>query len=118
MIAYIIAAMIMGPCTLSFSSIQKLTLQLFAEIDVLLLLFVVGMEFPIAKLRQVGGGTSIIAAAGAGGAFLAGFGAGQLLGFPFYDGLFVALAVSVTSTVVIVMRVLEEMKLIKGEQPR
>jgi CPA2 family monovalent cation:H+ antiporter-2 len=72
------------------------------------------MEFPIAKLRQVGRKASIIAAAEAGGTFLAGIGAGQLLGFSFYDSLFVALAISVTSTV-IVMRVLEEMKLIKEE---
>jgi CPA2 family monovalent cation:H+ antiporter-2 len=72
------------------------------------------MEFPIAKLRQVGGKASIIAAAEAGGTFLAGIGAGQVLGFSFYDSLFVALAISVTSTV-IVMRVLEEMKLIKEQ---
>jgi len=112
-IAYIIAGMIIGPHTPPFSLITEIeTLQLFAEIGVILLLFVVGMEFPIAKLRQVGGKASIIAAAEAGGTFLAGFGVGQLLGFSFYDSLFVALAISVTSTV-IVMRVLEEMKLIK-----
>jgi CPA2 family monovalent cation:H+ antiporter-2 len=112
-IAYIIAGMIIGPYTPPFSLISETdTLQLFAEIGVILLLFVVGMEFPIAKLRQVGGKASIIAAAEAGGTFLAGIGAGQLLGFSFYDSLFVALAISVTSTV-IVMRVLEELKLVK-----
>jgi monovalent cation:H+ antiporter-2, CPA2 family len=112
-IAYIIAGMIIGPYTPPFSLISETdTLEVFAEIGVILLLFVVGMEFPIAKLRQVGGKASIIAAAEAGGTFLAGIGAGQLLGFSFYDSLFVALAISVTSTV-IVMRVLEEMKLIK-----
>lgn len=112
-IAYIIAGMIIGPYTPPFSLISETdTLQLFAEIGVILLLFVVGMEFPIAKLRQVGGKASIIAAAEAGGTFLAGIGAGQLLGFSFNDSLFVALAISVTSTV-IVMRVLEEMKLVK-----
>ncbi len=114
-IAYIIAGMIIGPYTPPFSLISQTdTLEVFAEIGVILLLFVVGMEFPIAKLKQVGGKASIIAAAEAGGTFLAGFGAGQLLGFSFYDSLFVALAISVTSTV-IVMRVLEEMKLIKDQ---
>ncbi|HXG05890.1 MAG TPA: cation:proton antiporter [Nitrososphaera sp.] len=112
-IAYMIAGMIIGPYTPPFSLISQIdTLRLFAEIGVILLLFVIGMEFPIAKLRRVGGKASIIAAAEAGGTFVAGFGAGQLLGFSFYDSLFVALAISVTSTV-IVMRVLEEMKLIK-----
>lgn len=112
-IAYIIAGMLIGPHTPPFSLISEIdTLQVFAEIGVILLLFVVGMEFPIAKLKQVGKKASIIAAAEAGGTFMAGFGAGQLMGFAFYDSLFVALAISVTSTV-IVMRVLEEMKLIK-----
>ncbi len=112
-IAYIVAGMIIGPYTPPFSFISEIdTLRLFAEIGVILLLFVIGMEFPIAKLRQVGGKASIIAAAEAGGTFMAGLGAGQLLGFSFYDSMFVALAISVTSTV-IVMRVLEEMKLIK-----
>jgi CPA2 family monovalent cation:H+ antiporter-2 len=114
-IAYIVAGMIIGPYTPPFSLIsQAEILQVFAEIGVILLLFVVGMEFPIEKLRKVGGKASVIAAAEAAGTFLAGYGAGQLLGFTFYDSLFVALAISVTSTV-IVMRVLEELKMIKDE---
>jgi monovalent cation:H+ antiporter-2, CPA2 family len=114
-IAYIAAGMIIGPYTPPFSLITQVeTLQLFAEIGVILLLFVVGMEFPIEKLRRIGKKATVIAAAEAAGTFLAGYGTGQLLGFTFYDSLFVALAISVTSTV-IVMRVLEELKMIKEE---
>ncbi|MEM2139481.1 cation:proton antiporter [Nitrososphaera sp.] len=114
-IAYIAAGMIIGPHTPPFSLVTQIeTLELFAEIGVVLLLFVVGMEFPIQKLRKVGAKASIIAAAEAAGTFLAGYGVGQLLGFSFFDSLFVALAISVTSTV-IVMRVLEELKMIKDE---
>src|SRR5207247_5895598 len=93
-IAYIAAGMIIGPHTPPFSLITQIeTLQLFAEIGVILLLFVVGMEFPINKLKKIGGKASIIASAEAVGTFLAGYGAGQLLGFSFYDSLFVALAI-------------------------
>jgi monovalent cation:H+ antiporter-2, CPA2 family len=114
-IAYIAAGMIIGPYTPPFSLITQIeTLELFAEIGVILLLFVVGMEFPINKLKKVGGKASIIAAGEAAGTFVAGYGTGQLLGFSFYDSLFVALAISVTSTV-IVMRVLEELKMIRDE---
>lgn len=114
-IAYIAAGMIIGPHTPPFSLITQIeTLELFAEIGVVLLLFVVGMEFPIAKLRKVGKKAAIIAAAEASGTFLAGFGVGQAMGFSLYDSMFVALAISVTSTV-IVMRVLEELKMIKEE---
>jgi len=114
-IAYIAAGMIIGPHTPPFSLITQIeVLELFAEIGVVLLLFVVGMEFPIEKLRRVGRKASVIAAAEASGTFIAGYVVGQALGFAFYDSLFVALAISVTSTV-IVMRVLEELKMIKAE---
>jgi len=114
-IAYIVAGMIIGPYTPPFSLITETdTLTLFAEIGVILLLFVVGMEFPIEKLRRIGKKATVIATAEAAGTFLAGFGAAQLLGFTFYDSMFVALAISVTSTV-IVMRVLEELKMIKDD---
>ncbi len=114
-IAYIAAGMIIGPHTPPFSLITQIeVLELFAEIGVVLLLFVVGMEFPIEKLRKVGRKASVIAAAEASGTFMAGYAVGQAMGFSFYDSLFVALAISVTSTV-IVMRVLEELKMIKAE---
>jgi CPA2 family monovalent cation:H+ antiporter-2 len=47
-IGYIIAGMIIGPHTPPFSLlINQDILNLFAEIGIILLLFVVGMEFPI-----------------------------------------------------------------------
>jgi monovalent cation:H+ antiporter-2, CPA2 family len=115
-IGYIGAGMIIGPHTPPFSLILNLdVLNLFAEIDIVLLLFVVGMEFPIEKLRKIGRKAFIIALSEAAGTFVAGYIVGQYgLGFPFFDSLFLALAISVTSTV-IVMRVLEELGMIKEE---
>jgi monovalent cation:H+ antiporter-2, CPA2 family len=115
-VGYIGAGMIIGPHTPPFSLILNLDiLNLFAEIGIVLLLFVVGMEFPIEKLRKVGRKAFIIALSEALGTFSIGFIVGQYaLSFSFYDSLFLALAVSVTSTV-IVMRVLEELGMIKEE---
>ena len=115
-VGYIGAGMIIGPHTPPFSLILNLdVLNLFAEIGIVLLLFVVGMEFPIEKLKKVGRKAFIIALSEALGTFSIGFIVGQYaLSFPFYDSLFLALAVSVTSTV-IVMRVLEELGMIKDE---
>jgi monovalent cation:H+ antiporter-2, CPA2 family len=115
-IGYIGAGMIIGPHTPPFSFIFNLdVLNLFAEIGIVLLLFVVGMEFPIEKLRKIGRKAFIIAAAEALGTFAAGYVVGQYaLNFSFFDSLFVALAISVTSTV-IVMKVLEELNMIKEE---
>ena len=115
-IGYIGAGMIIGPHTPPFSLIFNLdVLNLFAEIGIVLLLFVVGTEFPIEKLRKIGRKAFLIALTEASGTFAAGYVVGQnVLGFPFFDSLFLALAISVTSTV-IVMRVLEELGMIKDE---
>ena len=115
-IGYIGAGMIIGPHTPPFSLVLNLdVLNLFAEIGIVLLLFVVGMEFPIEKLRKIGRKAFLIALSEAVGTFVAGYIVGQYaLGFPFFDSLFLALAISVTSTV-IVMRVLEELRMIKDE---
>jgi monovalent cation:H+ antiporter-2, CPA2 family len=115
-IGYIGAGMIIGPHTPPFSLIFNLDiLNLFAEIGIVLLLFVVGTEFPIEKLRKIGRKAFLIALSEASGTFVAGYVVGQsILGFPFFDNLFLALAISVTSTV-IVMRVLEELGMIKDE---
>jgi monovalent cation:H+ antiporter-2, CPA2 family len=115
-IGFIIAGMIIGPYTPPFSLITSTdVLNLFAEIGVILVLFVVGMEFPIAKLRRIGRKAFIIASSEAFGTFVIGFVVGQfVLQYQMFDSLFLALAISVTSTV-IVMRILEELNMIQDE---
>jgi CPA2 family monovalent cation:H+ antiporter-2 len=112
---YIAAGMIIGPHTPPFSLVLNIdVLELLAEIGVILLLFVVGLEFPIEKLRKIGKKAMVIAIIEALGTFMAGFLACQAMGISMLDSLFLALAISVTSTV-IVMRVLEELGVIKQE---
>jgi len=114
-IGYIIAGMIIGPFTPPFSLISNFdVLNLFAEIGVILLLFVVGMEFPIEKLRKIGKKALVIAFGEALGTFTVGYFVCQGLNYSLADSLFLALAISVTSTV-IVMRMLEELGMIKEE---
>jgi len=114
-IGYIIAGIIIGPHTPPFSLIlHPDILNLFAEIGIILLLFVVGMEFPIEKLKNIGRKALIIAMTEAFGTFIIGFVVAQSLHYSVYNSLFLALAISVTSTV-IVMRILEELDLIKHE---
>jgi CPA2 family monovalent cation:H+ antiporter-2 len=70
-IGYIAAAMIIGPYTPPFSFIlHPEILNLLAEIGIVLLLFVVvGLEYPIAKLRSVGRKALVIAFSEAFGPF-------------------------------------------------
>lgn len=115
-IGYIVAGMIIGPYTPPFSLlINSDILNLFAEIGIILLLFVVGMEFPIEKLRSIGRKALVIALSEAIGTFVSGIIiAQQFFHYSLYDSLFLGLAISVTSTV-IVMRILEELDMIKEE---
>jgi CPA2 family monovalent cation:H+ antiporter-2 len=115
-IGYIIAGIIIGPHTPPFSLVLKLdVLNLFAEMGIILLLFIVGMEFPIEKLRKIGKKALTIALSEALGTFSIGFSVSFfILHFSLFDSAFVALAISVTSTVII-MKVLEELDIIKEE---
>ena len=114
-IGYIIAGLIIGPYTLPFSLVSSIeTVSLMAEIGIILLLFTVGTEYPIAKLRSIGRKALVIAMSEAFGTFLIGYFVGQQMGMALFDSLFLALSISVTSTV-IVMRVLEDLGMIKDE---
>ena len=114
-IGFIVAGIIIGPHSPPFSLIHSTDiLNLFAELGIILLLFTVGMEFPIQKLKNIGKKAIIIASTEALGTLAIGFFVAQGLGLGFYDSLFLALSISVTSTV-IVMRVLGELNMMKAE---
>jgi monovalent cation:H+ antiporter-2, CPA2 family len=112
-IGYILAGMIIGPYTLPFSLVSSIeTINLMAELGIIMLLFGVGLEFPIAKLRSIGRVSLVVALSEALGTLMIVFFTAQTLGFSFFDSMFLALALSITSTVVTV-RVFEELNLIK-----
>ena len=115
-IGYIIAGMIIGPFTPPFSLIHNVnSLNSFAELGIIMLLFVIGTEFPIAKLRSIGRISIIVALPESIGTLLiVFFVAHTSLGFSFFDSLFLALAMSITSTVVTI-RILEELDMIKDK---
>ena len=89
-------------------------LNVFAEIGVILLLFVIGIEFPFAKIRSIG---KVAIGVGTMGLFLTlilVFYVCTMIGLEFMDSLFLAAALSISSTAVIV-KVLEESGKIKKE---
>lgn len=112
-LGYIIAGMVIGPYTPPFSLINDLnTVNAFAELGIIMLLFIVGTEFPIAKLRSVGRISIIVALSETAGTLVISFLVAQALHLPFVDSLFLGLAMSITSTV-ITIRILEELNMIK-----
>jgi monovalent cation:H+ antiporter-2, CPA2 family len=112
-IGYILAGIIIGPYTPPFQLLHDIdTINIFAELGIIMLLFVIGTDFPIQKLRSVGRISIVVALAEAIGTLLLTLFVGQHLGFPFFDSIFIALAMSITSTVVTV-KILEELGMIQ-----
>ena len=111
-LGYILAGIIIGPYTPPFLLLHDIdTVNVFAELGIIMLLFVIGTDFPLARLRSVGRISIVVALAESIGTLLVTFFVGQYLGFSFFDSIFIALAMSITSTVVTV-RVLEDLGLI------
>jgi CPA2 family monovalent cation:H+ antiporter-2 len=113
-IGYILAGIVIGPFTPPFSLVKNVgTLNVLAELGIIMLLFVIGTEFPMARLKTMGKISFVVGIVESIGTLVIVFFAAQQLGFAFFDSLFMALALSVTSTVVTV-KVLEDLGLIKS----
>lgn len=114
-IGYILAGMLIGPFTPPFSLVHNVgTINTLAELGIIILLFVIGTEFPITKLKSVGRISLIVGIAESLGTLLVTFLVARTLGFSQFDSMFLALAMSVTSTVVTV-KLLEELNMINDK---
>jgi monovalent cation:H+ antiporter-2, CPA2 family len=114
-LGYLLAGMLIGPYTPPFSLIHDLnTVNAFAELGIVMLLFIVGTEFPIAKLRSVGRISIIIALLETVGTLILSFFVAQALHLSFVDSIFLALAMSITSTV-ITIKILEELNMVRDK---
>ena len=89
-------------------------LSLFAEIGVILLLFVIGIEFPLTKIRSIGKVAVGVGTIGLFSTLGAVFFAANSFGMNFMDSLFIAAALSISSTAIIV-KILEDAGKIKKE---
>jgi len=130
-IGYLFAGMLIGPLSPLWTSILPQNgssgpaagigilsdisaLNLFADIGVILLLFVIGIEFPFAKIRSIG---KVAVGAGTLGLFVTlgvVFLAASALGLNFMDSLFIAAALSISSTAIII-KILQDSGKIKKE---
>ena len=107
-VVYLLCGILVGPML----GLVKITesLELISETGIALLLFLVGLELSISKVKDVGkvalvaGFSQVLLTAGLG------FAGSRLLGFGLVEGVFLAMALTFSSTVVVV-KLLEE----KGE---
>jgi len=130
-IGYLFAGMLIGPLSPLWTSLLPengsssavtgigilsdiSALNLFADIGVILLLFVIGIEFPFAKIRSIG---KVAVGSGTLGLFATlgvVFMAASALGLNFMDSLFIAAALSISSTAIII-KILQDSGKIKKE---
>ena len=112
-LGYIIAGVIIGPHTPPFPLIRdEETIRTLSELGVIFLMFSLGLEFSLRKLKEVGA-TAFIAAITAILVMLcAGYSLGQAFGWSTMDSIFLGAILSISSTTIII-KVLDELGLKK-----
>lgn len=99
-VAYMAAGLLLGPVT-SLLTVAE-SVELIAEVGIALLLFLVGLELSLEKIRGVGRVALIGGVIQMGVCALVGWLMATLFGLPLQSALVIALAVTFSSTVVVV----------------
>ncbi|WP_374033277.1 cation:proton antiporter [Bdellovibrio bacteriovorus] len=108
-LGYLVAGFLVGPKTSIFPTVIGVaSINLWAEIGVIFLLFALGLEFSFKKLLRVGGSASFTALFEVSLMILFGFTTGRLLGWSTMDSLFLGGILSISSTSIII-RTVEEL---------
>ncbi len=130
-IGYLFAGMLIGPLSPLWTSLLPAdpfvngtgtlgilsdvsVLNVFAEIGIILLLFVIGIEFPYSRIRAIGKMAIGIGTLGLFSTLGLVFFASSMLGLGFMDSLFLAAALSISSTAIII-KIFEDTGVIKRE---
>lgn len=102
-LGYILAGVIIGPHTPPFPLIHdKATIDTLAELGVILLMFSLGLEFSLRKLKKVGAPAFIAALLEILLLFWVGYEIGRLFGWKAMDSIFLGAMLSMSSTTVII----------------
>ena len=102
-LGYLIAGFLTGPHFHLFPSVTDThSIETWAEIGVIFLLFSLGLEFSFKKLVKVGGPAGITAVVEVLGMLLLGYVTGKGLGWSSMDSLFLGGILSISSTTIII----------------
>lgn len=101
-LGYLIAGFLAGTHFDFFPSVKDVkSVEVWAEIGVIILLFSLGLEFSFKKLMKVGGTASITAVTQIITMVLVGFLAGKWMGWSQMDSIFLGVILSISSTTII-----------------
>jgi K+:H+ antiporter len=112
-LGYILAGVIIGPNTPPFPLIaNEETIQTLSELGIIFLMFSLGLEFSLRKLKEVGATAFIGATLAILVMLCAGYSLGQIFGWSSIDSIFLGAILSISSTT-IVIKALGELGLTK-----
>ena len=101
-LGYLIAGFLAGPHFVFFPTVKEVSsVEVWAEIGVIFLLFSLGLEFSFKKLMKVGGSASITAVTQIISMIIIGYMVGQWIGWNSMDSVFLGVILSVSSTTII-----------------
>ena len=110
-LGYILAGVIVGPYTPPFQLVMDVpSIQTWAELGVIFLMFTLGLEFSFRKLLHVGVTAGLSAGLEVLFFLVAGYGVGKWLGWSSMDSLFLGSMLSISSTTIII-KALDELNL-------
>ncbi len=112
-LGYIMAGVIIGPHTPPFPLIRdEETIRTLSELGIIFLMFSLGLEFSLRKLKEVGATAFIAAITAILVMVCAGYSLGQGFGWSTMDSIFLGAILSISSTTIII-KVLDELGLKK-----
>lgn len=107
-LGYIVAGVIIGPHTPPYPLIhEEETIRTLSDLGVILLMFSLGLEFSLRKLKQVGGSALIAALLEIVLMVWVGYQMGRWFGWSTMDNLFLGAMLSISSTTIIVKALAE-----------
>ena len=100
LLGYILAGVLIGPHTPGVLVDDPRAIDDISNLGVVLLMFTLGLEFSVRKLREVGVGVLAVAVGEVGLMLWIGYGIGGLFGWKGMDALFLGAIISLSSTMV------------------
>lgn len=112
-LGYLLAGVFIGPHLFGFIR-ETESINGLSELGIIFLMFAVGLEFDLKKLRKVGAAAAVAAAIEVGVMLFVGYQVGLWLGWTQMDAIFLGAALSISSTTIIV-KVLTDMGKLKED---
>ena len=112
-LGYLIAGVVVGPLE-GFGYIDAHDIEPIAELGLILLLFMIGLEIDLRKLAATGGATVAVGIGQFAICVLLGLGFAPIIGFEGIDAIYIAVAAALSSTMIVVKLLYDKAELDTG----